>query len=235
MADLALGDPNATTQRVFELALADEEMSVASFSTAAELLGHLERKPVDIVFLNVTLGEDDGYRVCRQIKTNRATARIPVVLLLGAFQALDEERARNAGCRAHLFKPFETSQLSALVRDILANPEPESINLLPEGCLFKLPVGRPVGEPVFKLPEDGRRPVFQTLEREIAAPPAPDLRPAPPAPEPPKEDPEAVAAAAAASREKDFERIVEKLAERLPQELRRMLPEVVRDLSSTKD
>ena len=45
---------------------------------------------------------------------------IPVLLLTGAFEPFDQERARKAGCDGFLAKPFEPQTLIAKVRELLA-------------------------------------------------------------------------------------------------------------------
>ncbi len=245
MPDLVLADDNLTTQRVFELSFGDEAVHVRSFSRGADALAHLQENSADIAFLNVSLRDIDGYSLCRKIKTNRTTSSTPVVLLVGAFQVFDEQRARRAGCRAHLAKPFETSQLLSLVKVILEEPrtEPEAADLLPEGYLFHIPFQENSAEIVFQLGRNERRPSFHVLEREVALPASPSLVPATNADGGASagrqigsvEELQAIVDPAAHSDPDDFRRLVEKLAERLPQELRRLLPEIVRDISAREE
>ncbi len=250
MPDLLLADDNLTTQRVFELSFVDEAVNVKSFSRGADALAHLQENPADIAFLNVSLRDVDGYSLCRKIKSNRATSPTPVVLLVGAFQVFDEPRARRAGCRAHLAKPFETSQLLSLVKEILEEPrsEPDAAALLPEGYLFHIPLQENPAETIFPLGKSERRPLFQVLRREVVLPSPPSLQPAAGKDGDARssleagavgigsvEELQAMVNPAAQSDPDDFRRLVEKLAERLPQELRRLLPEMVRDISAREE
>ena len=83
----------------------------------------LERLPEvrpDIVLCDIIMPEKDGYEVCEQIKSNPASSHLPVLLLTGAFEPFDQERAARAGYDGSLAKPFEPETLIAKVKDLLA-------------------------------------------------------------------------------------------------------------------
>ena len=56
----------------------------------------------DLVLCNIIMPEKDGYEVCDVIKKNPATAHIPVLLLTGAFEPFDQERANASRKVAHV-------------------------------------------------------------------------------------------------------------------------------------
>jgi CheY-like chemotaxis protein len=64
--------------------------------------------------------ERDGYEVAAFIKGDPALAHIPVLLLTGAFEPIDEVRARAVGCDGVLVKPFEPQMVISRVRDLLS-------------------------------------------------------------------------------------------------------------------
>ena len=49
----------------------------------------------------------NGYEVAQYVKQIPALAHIPVLLLTGAFEPVDQARADDAGCDGVLAKPFE--------------------------------------------------------------------------------------------------------------------------------
>src|SRR6185436_19428638 len=74
----------------------------------------------DIVLADVGMPGVDGYQVALHMKQNAASAEVPVLLLTGAFEPIDEERARETGCDGVLVKPFEPRQLIKTVRELLS-------------------------------------------------------------------------------------------------------------------
>ena len=76
---------------------------------------------------DVGMPERNGYEVAAFIKGNPALAHIPVVLLTGAFEPVDEVRARAVGCDGVLVKPFEPQIVISRVKDLLAGRQPSGM------------------------------------------------------------------------------------------------------------
>jgi CheY-like chemotaxis protein len=60
----------------------------------------------DLVLADVFMPVRNGYEVCQYVKTNSSLAHIPVILLVGAFDPLDEQEAQRVGADGVLKKPF---------------------------------------------------------------------------------------------------------------------------------
>ena len=69
---------------------------------------------------DVGMPERNGYDVAAFVKSTPEFAHIPVLLLTGAFEPVDEQRARAAGCDGVLAKPFEPHMVIARVKELLA-------------------------------------------------------------------------------------------------------------------
>jgi CheY-like chemotaxis protein len=97
------------TNREFVVALLEQggcEVLVAETAEAGLLLSRAE--PPDLVLMDLQLPAMSGYEAVRQLKSDRATASIPVVALTAQAMRGDEARAREAGCDAYLTKPVDT-------------------------------------------------------------------------------------------------------------------------------
>ena len=62
----------------------------------------------------------NGYEVAQYIRQTPRLAHIPVVLLTGAFEPVDQARAAEAGCDGVLAKPFEPQLVIGRVKELLA-------------------------------------------------------------------------------------------------------------------
>jgi len=62
----------------------------------------------------------NGYEVAQYIRRSTRLAHIPVVLLTGAFEPVDQARADEAGCDGVLAKPFEPQMVIGRVKELLA-------------------------------------------------------------------------------------------------------------------
>ena len=117
---LLLADDSVTIQRVIELTFADEDIQVSAVGDGKKAIAAIQADRPDIVLADVGMPERDGYEVAAFIKTNSELAHIPVLLLTGAFEPIDEARARAVGCDGVLVKPFEPQMVINRVKDLLA-------------------------------------------------------------------------------------------------------------------
>jgi CheY-like chemotaxis protein len=127
---LLLADDSVTVQRVIELTFADEGMDVVSVGDGAQAIESMDRERPDIVLADVTMPERDGYEVAEYVKTTPHLAHIPVVLMTGAFEQIDEARANLVKCSAVLAKPFEPHMVISLVHQLLRGEEPGGTQVL---------------------------------------------------------------------------------------------------------
>jgi len=117
---LLLADDSVTIQRVIELTFADEDVEVFAVGDGQQAIDRVRAERPDIVLADVGMPERDGYEVAAFIKGDPQLAHIPVLLLTGAFEPVDEVRARAVGCDGVLVKPFEPQMVISRVRDLLA-------------------------------------------------------------------------------------------------------------------
>ena len=117
---LLLADDSITIQRVIELTFADEDVQVLAVGDGQKAIASIQSDRPDIVLADVGMPERDGYEVAEFIKGNPQLASIPVLLLTGAFEPIDETRARAVGCDGVLVKPFEPQMVINRVKDLLA-------------------------------------------------------------------------------------------------------------------
>lgn len=121
---LLLADDSITIQRVIELTFAEEDVQVLAVGDGKHAIDRIQSERPDIVLADVGMPERDGYEVAAFIKGNPQLAHIPVLLLTGAFEPIDETRARAVGCDGVLVKPFEPQMVINRVKDLLAGRRP---------------------------------------------------------------------------------------------------------------
>jgi CheY-like chemotaxis protein len=128
---LLLADDSVTIQRVIELTFADEDVAVTAVGDGRQAIDRLRTDRPDIVLADVGMPERDGYEVASFIKNDPQLAHIPVILLTGAFEPLDEERARSVGCDGVLVKPFEPQMVINRVKELLTSRRPAAPPVTP--------------------------------------------------------------------------------------------------------
>lgn len=87
--------------------------------TGLQALEIVEQLP-DLVILDVNLPDISGFAVCKQIKANEATARIPVLHLSATMISTDARVAGlDGGADGYMVQPLEPEELVATVRAFL--------------------------------------------------------------------------------------------------------------------
>jgi CheY-like chemotaxis protein len=114
---LASGSP--AVRRVLELAFPAGEVRVTAVSDGHEAIARIGCDPPDIIFAEVSLAERDGYEVATFVRESAHLSRIPVLLLAGVSDAVDEDRAERLGCRGVLQKPLDPHTVLSRVRALL--------------------------------------------------------------------------------------------------------------------
>lgn len=168
---LLLADDSVTIQRVIELTFADEDVQVIVVGDGRQAIERLQRDRPDIVLADIGMPERDGYEVAAFAKGNPELAHIPVVLLTGAFEPIDENRARSVGCDGVLVKPFEPQMVINRVKELLARPRPAAPVPAPapvQASVAPAPVAAPAARGPLPL---------SRLDSDLAPPPAAAERP----------------------------------------------------------
>jgi response regulator RpfG family c-di-GMP phosphodiesterase len=90
------------------------DMEVTEAEDAASAHAQIAISRPDAIVLDVSMPGISGVTLCAQLKSNRATRDIPVVLLTGSEMA-NETVAREVGADAFMLKPFSPLELLAVV------------------------------------------------------------------------------------------------------------------------
>ena len=117
---LLLADDSLTIRRVIELTFADEGVRVVAVADGREAIDRITAEPPDVILADIGMPEHDGYEVAAFVKRTPHLAHIPVLLLTGAFEPVDQARARSVGADGVLVKPFAPQLVIARVRVLLA-------------------------------------------------------------------------------------------------------------------
>ena len=126
---LLLADDSVTIQRVIELTFAGEDVHVLTAGDGEEAIARVQADRPDIVLADIGMPKRSGYDVAAFIKEQPEFAHIPVLLLTGAFEPVDEGRAKAVGCDGVLVKPFEPQHVIARVRELLEGVQRRSTGL----------------------------------------------------------------------------------------------------------
>ena len=103
---------------LLEFALKRKPVSMLRASSGRECLIVAEDKQPDIILLDIQMPEMDGFETLKKLRSNRATAKIPVIFLTAARKDPDSIATGLAlGAEQYLTKPIDTEELLAADQD----------------------------------------------------------------------------------------------------------------------
>ena len=119
MRTLLLADGSITIQRVIELTFAHEDVRVTSVGDGRKAMQVLESENPDVVLVDVDLPEMDGYSLAAHIRRVPRLKNVPILLLAGAFEPVDQNRAREVKSDGVIIKPFEPQVVVTRVKELI--------------------------------------------------------------------------------------------------------------------
>ncbi|HUS57032.1 MAG TPA: response regulator [Planctomycetota bacterium] len=97
----------------------------------AEAIVKAQSTALDCVLLDIMMPGCDGLEVCRELKSQPATSRLPIIILSAKKEQEDISHARQMGADDYLTKPVGISKLVAAIQAQCARPRPEPQVSLP--------------------------------------------------------------------------------------------------------
>ena len=100
--------------------LRDGGYRVIQASNAKEALQKtVEQKP-DVIVTDVVMSGMNGFQLCRSLKKNPATCKLPVVLCTGRNHKLDRIWGIRQGADMYVTKPFTREEIVKAIRSVVS-------------------------------------------------------------------------------------------------------------------
>ena len=90
-------------------------------SCGMDALKQLALETPALAMLDVILPDMDGFKICRHVKQNPATAKVPVFMLSAKKTSEDIERSKKAGADEYISKPFKSAEVASLIKKYIDN------------------------------------------------------------------------------------------------------------------
>lgn len=96
----------------------EHEFEVFTACNGREALQLVEKNP-DLILLDIMMPELNGFEVCKQLKQNPATAKIPVIFLTAKENEIDEILGLELGADDYIHKPLSPRKVIARVKSVI--------------------------------------------------------------------------------------------------------------------
>ncbi len=112
-------DDEPVVLRSLRRVLESEKFAVIEASNGPQALELVASERPDLVVLDIVMPEMDGIDVCRRLRADPFTARLPILFLTAKGRREDVARGLDAGGDDYLVKPLDVVELPARVRALL--------------------------------------------------------------------------------------------------------------------
>ncbi|PSB33790.1 response regulator [Chlorogloea sp. CCALA 695] len=112
-------DDSKTVQRNVKLILESAGYRVLELMEPARVLTMLVRDKPNLVLMDISMPDIDGYELCRMLRLSSALKEVPIVMLTGRDGLVDRIRARMVGATNYITKPFQPEQLLNTVSELI--------------------------------------------------------------------------------------------------------------------
>jgi DNA-binding response OmpR family regulator len=116
-------DDNLDSILIMRSILESQGFTVRVAQSGAEALAELEREVPDLVLLDVMMPQMSGLEVLERLKTNSATAAVPVIMVTAKMQDEDVMTGYQHGADYYITKPCTSKQLMYGIGLVLGRTE----------------------------------------------------------------------------------------------------------------
>ena len=109
-------DDQPANLKLLEDMLRQQGYRVRSFPRGRLALSAALQHPPDLILLDITMPEMNGYDVCKQLKSDQKLSSIPVIFLSALGDTADKVKAFQSGGVDYVTKPFHFDEVQARVQ-----------------------------------------------------------------------------------------------------------------------
>jgi DNA-binding response OmpR family regulator len=118
-------DDEPEAVELLEFNLKQAGYAVTTAGDGAEALKRARTQTPDMIVLDVMLPEMDGFEICKSLRLDSTTAKIPIIMLTAKAAEIDRVLGLELGADDYLTKPFSPRELLLRIKKILARGQTE--------------------------------------------------------------------------------------------------------------
>lgn len=116
MIKVLLIDADVQIQELVQIYLEKEGFTVLTASDGEQGLAFAKKEKPDLIILDLALPVIDGYDVCKNLRAQKDTSAIPIIILSARDEVVDKVIGFELGADDYITKPFSTRELFARIK-----------------------------------------------------------------------------------------------------------------------
>jgi len=118
-------DDEPEAVELLEFNLKQAGYAVVTAADGAEALKKARSQTPELIILDVMLPEMDGFEICKALRLETATAKVPIIMLTAKAAEIDRVLGLELGADDYLTKPFSVRELLLRVKKMLVRSATE--------------------------------------------------------------------------------------------------------------
>ena len=119
MSTVLVVEDSVTQREMITDLLKGSGIEVSIATDGVEALEHIQGQCPDLVVLDIVMPRMNGYEVCRRLKADPKTQKVPVVMCSSKGEEFDRYWGMKQGADAYIAKPFQPTELVGTVKQLL--------------------------------------------------------------------------------------------------------------------
>lgn len=112
---IVIVDDTLENLKVLSWMLRDKGYEVRPVTSGRMAIQAIHNQPPDLILLDITMPEMNGYETCQEIKSYEELKSIPVIFISALSETLDKVKAFEVGGVDYITKPFQIEEVNARV------------------------------------------------------------------------------------------------------------------------
>jgi CheY-like chemotaxis protein len=117
---ILVADDSPDVREVLQMNLETMGYEVLLASDGDQALERFYQERPDLLILDVMMPKQNGFQICRKVKSDPTGGNVPVILLTAKSGREDMYWGRDCGADEYVTKPFSTKELEGIVERLLA-------------------------------------------------------------------------------------------------------------------
>jgi len=116
-------EDDVNIREIQHYALKNSGFDVQEFECGKELYQAVTTKIPSLILLDIMLPHEDGLDILKELRQNRSTAKIPIIMVTAKSTELDKVKGLDLGADDYMTKPFGIMELISRVKALLRRTE----------------------------------------------------------------------------------------------------------------
>lgn len=124
MAKVLVVDDEPNIVLSLEFLMEQAGFEVATAEDGEQALAQVRDDQPDLLLLDISLPGISGFDVLERLRSEEATARLPIIMLTAHGRDVEREKGMALGADDYITKPFSTQALVEKVKTLLLKEQP---------------------------------------------------------------------------------------------------------------